>query len=234
MALISLFALGSCHKQGLRETVGSQVVRVTREDGKSGGTGVHVVSPSSGKVYLLTNKHICREADKDGVLWVGFDEGRSIPRHVLEMSKNSDLCLMEPLPDMSGVPLASDGPKPFDAVSIWGHPLLQPLSEAKGRSVGYHEITVLQFVIDSEEKKLQCNGSNESIQEIDMFIIKMDMCMSKSTSDLSDAQIYPGNSGSPVVNTDGKLIGVVYASSSETHWSESVPLSDVRGFLLPY
>ena len=233
--LLLLFIAGSCHSRSLRELVGSQVVRVTKEDGLSGGTGVHVRTPS-GHLYLMTNKHICREADKDGQLWVGFDEGPSVPKHVIKMSEDSDLCLMEPLDGMEGIQLASEELKPGQDIAIFGHPLLQPLSEAKGQYVGMHLITVLQFLITSEDKRLECSGQNEEIQTIPVMggFLQIDACLSRETSELSDAQIYPGNSGSPMVDLGGKLVGLVFAGSSETNWAESVSLSDIRSFLHSY
>lgn len=48
---------------------------------------------------------------------------------------------------------------------------------------------------------------------------------------LTSAQIYPGNSGSPVLNNDGKVVGVMYAGSNRHKFSSAVPLYAIKQVL---
>jgi serine protease Do len=48
---------------------------------------------------------------------------------------------------------------------------------------------------------------------------------------LSTCQIMPGNSGSPVVNYRGQVMGVAFAADSDVHWGLIIPLEDLKYFL---
>jgi len=48
---------------------------------------------------------------------------------------------------------------------------------------------------------------------------------------LSTCQILPGNSGSPVVNYRGQVVGVAFAADSDVHWGLIIPLDDLKMFL---
>lgn len=47
-----------------------------------------------------------------------------------------------------------------------------------------------------------------------------------------DADIFPGNSGSPAVNFFGQVVGVVFAGSTMTHHGVIIPLTALKQFLL--
>lgn len=63
----------------------------------------------------------------------------------------------------------------------------------------------------------------------------MDQVLSVVMPGYVTATVLPGNSGSPVLNSKGKLVGVVYASGGEIdNRALIVPLEDIKDFLSKY
>ncbi len=62
----------------------------------------------------------------------------------------------------------------------------------------------------------------------------MSICLRQLKSILTTLGIYPGNSGSPVVNKYGNLVGVVFAGNNQTNYGYVIPLKQVREFLSIY
>ena len=251
------------YKRVMKEYVGSKVVIITTnrfltaEQG-GGGTGFHVVAPS-GKTYIMTNRHVCNGADKDGRLWVQV-LGRTAAHHnkVIAMSDSFDLCLVEPIAGIVGLDL---GPSPSlgeDAIYV-GHPRLQPRTYDAGEVVGSQPITINAGVIGKEITEAQCKTKDSIIVEVpELFLLlkqiqngsfesrdftainehpafknakKVRVCQQRNKAMVMTLMIYAGASGSPVVNSIGQVIGVVYAAPETGGWGYAVTMADVRTIL---
>ena len=69
-------------------------------------TGFAVKSPT-GKVYTLTNAHVCQLANPAGFLSIqGPRSARAVPRRVLEIFQDNDLCLVEGMEGYEGLEIA--------------------------------------------------------------------------------------------------------------------------------
>jgi hypothetical protein len=165
----------------------------------------------------MTNVHICEMAKEGKPLLVtqeGLDE--YVPRNVIFMSKKHDICLMEPLPGHKGINLASSVDV-GEEVTIVGHPHLRPLTLSKGEIINNDAtVKIPKFAIISEEDLQECkNMKNSEIVNIASFFGEISICISVDKALELAAIAYPGNSGSPVVNKFGNVIGLLFAGNSE-------------------
>lgn len=231
----SIFQLPKMHYRYIRNSVGNYVVSITRTNGvMSGGTGVHVQLPS-GHIAIITNAHVCGIKDETGMVLVTSQEGRSIPRRVIEESDFTDLCLVEALPGHGGISIGSKA-EAGDIVAAVGHPHLLPLTMTKGEVIGEGYIDVLDHMMGEQEDETKtCNKSKNHITEIDFLgLFKMRACLIHIKAVFSNVNILPGSSGSPIVNEYGHLVALVFAGDSSSGWGFFVTLADIEKFIASY
>lgn len=223
-AVVGIFG-DNIHSNYLRESVGNEVVMITRMEGRGGGTGFHVKA-RSGKTYILTNSHICRAADDRGyVLVKGQNENHSMPRKVIKHYTEHDLCVVEPLPGHEGIEVAGSSHIGEEAY-IFGHPGLRPLTRSQGEIIGREQIKVG----DRVNERGECDNGGEM-----RFTFFGPVCVFTYDAEVVSNPIYGGNSGSPVVDKFGHVIGVVFAGNADLeHGGDIVPLDYVQDFLRKY
>jgi hypothetical protein len=212
-----------------RNEVGDHVVRIYNLEETGGGTGFHIIGEKSGEQFILTNSHVCEAASPDGLLLVE-QNGEKIERKVIEHYKLHDLCLVEPMPEHEGgIDIAGSLDKGEDTIIV-GHPSLRQLTLSHGEYIGKEKIQLLKLVDFPKE----CKG--KLLEGLDGMMIllmtgKYGCLMSIPTSAISNPS-YPGNSGSPVVNKYGNVVGVLFAGNrSQVHDSYMVPLKYIKDFL---
>lgn len=196
-------------------------VKLTNLQGTSGGTGFSVRAPS-GKLYTMTNAHVC-----DGVMTEdGFiyghdskDDDRVIQLRVLEVSDFTDLCLVEPMPNATGLDVSSVDAVRNDKLFVLGYPSLEPLQYAEGLMTANIKVTVPLFEVKLENctlpkhKMIDIHGSFFGIP------VEMTICALSLDAAITNIKIYPGNSGSPVLNESGEIVGVVFAAGNTANAS---------------
>lgn len=224
------------HGDFIRSKVGSVTLKIVKDSTeRSGGTGFHVRT-EKGNDYILTNAHICEMA-KDGVILAVTPDGKKrMNRRVLESSDSHDLCLVEPIPGMTGINLASGDPEIGELIGVVGHPALYPLTLSRGEFRGFTEIDLLAGI---NVKKEECSGPKQKFIEMPEDSMEaafgiFNVCIQSFSAGGTSAQIFPGNSGSAAVNFWGNLIGVVFAGDRRGASGFFVPLDEVKKFLLHY
>lgn len=231
LGLCSLIAFNvpRLHRGYLINKVGSRVVKITNQDGNHGGTGFYVKAPSNNTV-ILTNAHVCGVA-KDGIVYVQDESmDRAIPKKVLEQSGVTDLCVIEGDNSKSGLTLGSK-PQMQERIYIIGHPRLLPNTLSEGDIITQMEIEVLDHVI--EDSKDKCDLPKNTRKKVRMWIFEFEACLVHLQAYATNAIVQPGNSGSPVVNKYGNLVGVLFAGDS-ANWGYTVIYEDIINFLQPY
>jgi serine protease Do len=158
-----------------------------------GGTGFGIVSPTTGKHYILTNKHVCEVATE-----VRSEEGPAYVAQKIVVAEYTDLCLLEAGYLTSALELASSYPEAHDPIHILGYGYLLGNTLTEGHYVGRIYDSILGVMFPA----------------------------------YATAPILPGNSGSPVINDSGEVVGVVYASGAEIDYRALiVPLEDIYQIL---
>lgn len=215
------------HNHYLRWEVGESVVQVLHVTQNGGGTGF-AIQGKSGKQYIMTNRHVCEVKDASGTVRIKVNEKQSYLRKVVYQDSVHDLCLVESVPGLSALTIGSNLDK-GDYLYVVGHPGLRQLTTSTGEYIGNKIIEMIYDV----EKKSDCPGKIVDLPPIYQIILGRQFLCTREYDALStSAVIYGGNSGSPVVNKWGNLIGVAFAGSVEQERDNYVvPLSYVKDVL---
>lgn len=220
------------HSDYLLNKVGSNTVFITNPKGaliQGSATGFEVIAPS-GKIYTLTNAHVC-ELGKDQIVLIQEKRhsDRLIPRHIIEVYSENDLCLIEGLPGYEGLSLA-DSVDIGDLNYAIGYPLGQAMNLSSGFIKNFEKVEIALPEVTTDN----CVEPGMRIKELNTLFGPVPVCMIQRRSIHTNIPIYPGNSGSPMVNAFGHVTGVIFASNNQTTWGFAVPLDDVVDFLKAY
>jgi len=230
LAVIVFIALNAStwHGKYLFNKIGLVTVKVLHSEiEQAGGTGFHVKA-NSGNSYIVTNAHVCQAAlssSEREVLVTVPNSNRVIKRKVIEIYKNHDLCIIEPLAGKKGISVASSL-NIGDKIRVIGHPRLRPLRESLGTFLEKTEVNLLVGIGLTEE---MCSNRSGIIYKF----FDIDLCVRKLKANETDVLIYPGNSGSATVNFWGNLVGIMFASNDMRN-GYMVPLEDIKEFLRIY
>lgn len=184
---------------------------------KSGGTGFAI--NHNGQHYILTNRHVC-EVQQEGMVLVAQGRYKQLHR-VLAIDAAYDLCVIEGVENDEGLKIANKVTFQ-EPVYLVGHPRLQPITLRDGFIEEFSPQTVSY-----------CRGYNPHIlptMDLSDILDLFKDCIITAPSYVATIESQPGNSGSPVLNASGDVIGVLYAGNG-TGISILVPLSAIQHFL---
>jgi S1-C subfamily serine protease len=171
------------------------------EEGGEGGQGSGFVLDDKG--YVATNAHVVTaEDDKDAKqVFVQFSDGNRVPAEIVGKDLNADVALLKVDPeglDLTPLRLGhSSGLSVGAPVAAIG----SPFGEEQSLSVG------VVSALDRNITSLTRFGIGDAIQ--------------------TDAAINPGNSGGPLLDAQGRVIGINAQIKSQTGGGEGV------GFAVP-
>ncbi len=183
----------------------SPAVFLIKNQAGQGGTGFGITA-ESGKKFILTNKHVCGLPTPGANHTVNVQQGNTFfKRSIVALDRDHDLCLVEPVSDEIDTIIVGEEPEVGDSVTIIGHPLLTTLQISRGIYNGYTPLMEFPF-----------------LDQIDLPILV--------PVGWTNAASYPGNSGSPVVDNFGFLIGILFAGMGD-HVNMIIPLHSIKTFL---
>jgi S1-C subfamily serine protease len=239
------------HGQWLRSYVGSRVYTIRDNPRSGGGTGFAIKAPS-GATYILTNDHVCGVSKDKQTVLVENDEGLSMRRRILARADFTDLCLIEGIPGVEGLSLGSE-PMIGQIVAAVGHPALMPITLSRGEIITATDIMILEGPIsfinpEGKEEQVPANRGGITPEQCSLrkhrqvmdvidfgfFQIPVKLCVIVTEGAYrTNMLIQPGNSGSPIVNFWGNVVGVVFAGDRQM-WGIDVSQRDVKEFLKNY
>jgi len=153
--------------------------RVTRRQ-VSLGSGVII----DGEGYVLTNEHVIRNAEQ---IVVTLSTGNEVEGHLIDSAPDYDLALLKI--DGGPFPYASLGDSDDLYVGEWAIAIGSPF----GQLLNDTQPTVTVGVISAKHRDVKSSSGTEQIFK--------DMIQ-------TDAAINPGNSGGPLVNSNGRVVGI--------------------------
>lgn len=221
-ALIVLFtALPQFHEQYLLRILSPSVVKITPVDNHyTGGTGFQLETPDGPRI--ITNAHVCEVSD-NGVVLLHTDKPKKIAK-IIKVDEVADLCMIEAVGGMPSLKMGSPASRRQE-VAVLGHPLLQPQTFSKGRVLSEELVEIPVGYANAEDK---CDEFPQAYPKPTFFGT---LCFRGFIGVLISAVIYPGNSGSPVVNIWGNVVGVVFAGNSRNNHGIYVPYEELERFI---
>ena len=175
--------------------------------GYGGGTAFLVKHPTSGKIVAVTNRHVCDVPSLTGIFELVKESSQSLAK-IERKSKRADLCLLtikegfSPEGKLVVLPLAKKNPIISSDVTAVGYAMLQTFMKYSGSFEG----------IEAQPED------------------PTDPYMSGRDTGITSFPIFHGNSGSPLLNPNGEVVGVMYAYTGNAK-GLFVPLKALLYFL---
>lgn len=171
----------------------------------SAGTGMIVTKDG----YILTNKHVIDGASSIKVV---LDNGETYDKVTLVGADPLNDVAFLKVNDVDNLPTVSLGDSKTIAA---GQPVI-----AIGNALGQYQNTVTSGIVSGTGRSLTAYSS--------------DMSSAENLTDMiqTDAAINAGNSGGPLVNAAGQVIGINTATSTDADGiGFAIPISSVKGML---
>jgi putative serine protease PepD len=187
-------------------------VSVDSYQGKSVGSGVIL----SANGLILTNNHVISEAaNGNGQITITFNDGRTAQASIVGADSGSDLAVIK-AQNVSGLRTASLGDS--DKVQIGDTVVAIGSPDGLQSTVTSGIVSALnrQVTVSSESTSRYSSGSQVTYKAIQ-----------------TDASLNPGNSGGPLLNAQGQVIGINSAIYSPTSSFNSQGGSVGLGFSIP-
>lgn len=175
----------------------------------SGAAGTGIIATADG--YIITNKHVIEGANKINVVLADGTTYESVKLAATDPLNDVAYLKIENVSSLSAAKLGDS-----KTISV-GQQVI-----AIGNALGEYQNSVTSGIISGTGRSLTATDSNGSNAETLSDMIQ------------TDAAINQGNSGGPLVNAAGEVIGINSAtgdSSSSENMGFAIPISSVKGML---
>ncbi len=201
------------------------IPKVVNADGNGGGTGFFL--KHNNRQWFVTNKHICDGVGKDGRLILQWRDGTRVNATIVEVNEQADLCLATS-EYVAAYPLKlAKAYRLHQEVHTLGHPALYELVLSTGRIFDH---SMIEMIVSVNEK---CK-KGEREEKINVWFFQLNACLKGFDALYVSNTTHGGNSGSPVLDNNGNVIGVIFAGNTKTFYGLAVPLEELKVMLDKY
>jgi len=198
------------------------VVRLVNYDEQGHGTGFAV--KVDGKTRVITNSHVCDLGAAQGALYAD-SIGPRIELKILKVGYSTDLCMLEGFQAAKPLKISKQGlEEDHEVVQSFGFPALPFMTHTVGRFLGF--ITA-EAIPTPWVPKEECTMPGAKW----VVFFMQDFCVQPQTFWISDLKIDGGASGSPLLNADKEIVGVLSIGIGRNGFAGGVPLEKLKEFL---
>lgn len=184
------------------------------------GSGSIVKGPSN-RLYILTNSHVCLAGDYNRGMKGSFPDGTTVYGPIVKQDISVDLCAIRLYVKRPALSIAPKFDKE-ETVYTRGYPM-GVISESEGSIVGTEEWS---YIFPTEAIG-SCPGDPIGSRRAP------EMCNVHFRSYITTLYSEPGSSGSPIVNAQGELVGVMSSAlrNGDKRAGGTVRYSDLVKFM---
>ena len=175
-----------------------------------------------GRKVIVTNQHVC-EGVGDAIVEVNQKIYSVMPFYV---DKTADICLMTyPLLNLEqGLRLAPNVPYINETIWTNGYPLDHYLHLSEGKVTGPK---LAQIGVQYDPENPNCANPFFPYP----WLPQVGICIILRPAVETSAQIFPGNSGSPVFNKYLEVVGIMFAGDNRSNLGLMVPWEHLKRVL---
>lgn len=174
------------------------------------------------RTVSLTVAHVCEYIAKSHIA----------PIRILAILPEEDLCLIQSLkPEAPYLDLSKKSLSKDEEIMALGYPTDYDSVPSFGYLSHVQETAIARQPGDGGE----C-APYESLEVIGSFLglIEIKACVHRYLTQATNVIIFPGNSGSPVVDRTGDLVGIMSAGNGQTNFGHMLSIEDIKEFLAAY
>lgn len=181
----------------------SQVQSGTEEQQIGAGSGFIVSSDG----YIITNKHVVEEESAKYTVILKNEQNmdEKIEADVIARDPNNDIAILKI--DKTGLPFLNLG----DSGSL----NVGQTTVAIGYALGEFDNTVSKGIISGLSRSISASGSQSGVEDLENLI-------------QTDAAVNPGNSGGPLLDIEGNVIGVNVAMADAQSIGFAIPINEIK------